>query len=133
MTVEGVVDARRKIQAALAPGGHLVDTQPVSSQPPGAAAARELGRRDLREWGRTIEAIDGRFEAAFREGLFAVEAERSLVFTDSFDDATEMLTTVRDWQGARIPTALEQRVARARGPVYVHQDIRLRLLRPAGS
>jgi hypothetical protein len=111
----------------------VVDTQPVSSHPPVEAESRELGTLDMREWGRTIEAIDGRFDAAFHEGLFALDGERSFVVTESFDDATEMLTTVRDWQGARIPAALERRVARARGPIYVHQDIRLRLLRPAGG
>jgi hypothetical protein len=125
------VDALRTIHAALGPGGLLVDTQPVSIQPPVEAESRELGTLDLREWGRIIEAIDGRFEAAFREGLFALDAERSFVVTESFDDAPEMLTTVREWQGTRIPPRLERRVARARGAVYVHQDIRLRLLRRA--
>jgi hypothetical protein len=127
--VEGVVSALRTIHAALTPGGVVVDTQPVSTDPPVEAEARELGTLDMREWGRTIELIDGRFEAAFRDGLFAVQAERTFIVTDSFGDAAEMLTIVRDWLGTRIPTALEQRVARARGPVHVHQDIRLRLLR----
>ena len=65
----------------------------------------------------------------FREGLFALDGERSVVVTDSFDDAEEMLTTVREWRGARIPARLERRIARARVAVHVHQDIRLRLLR----
>jgi hypothetical protein len=126
---EGVVNALRTIHAALAPGGLVVDTQPVSPDPPVAASSGELGRLDMREWGRTIELIDDRFETAIREGLFAVDKQRSFIVTEAFDDAAEMLTTVRDWRGTRIPTELEQRVARARGPVHVHQDIRLRLLR----
>jgi hypothetical protein len=101
----------------------------VSSHPPVEAESRELGTLDMREWGQIVEAVDRRFEAAFREGLFALGGERSFVVTDSFDDAAEMLTTVREWQGCRIPAGLERRVARARGAVHVHQDIRLRALR----
>jgi hypothetical protein len=83
----------------------------------------------MRAWGRTIELIDGRLEATLRDGLFALEAEGSVVVADSFDDAAEMLTTVREWQGTTIPAELEQRLARSQGAVHVHQDIRLRLLR----
>jgi hypothetical protein len=127
--VEGVVNALRAIHAVLTPGGFVVDTQPVSSDPVVEAEARELGRLDMREWGRTIELIDGRFEAAYEAGLFALQAERTFVVTESFGDSTEALTIVRNWDGTRIPAALEQRIARSRGPVHVHQDIRLRLLR----
>ena len=123
------MNALRKLHAALACGGLLVDTQPVSIHPPVEAGSRELGTLDLREWGRIIEAIAGRFEAAFRGGLFALEAERSFVVTESFEDAAEMLAIVSQWQGTRIPPDVEELVARQQGPVYVHQDIRLRLLR----
>jgi hypothetical protein len=127
--VEGVVNALRTLHAALVPGGLLVDTQPVSTDPPVEAESRDRGTLDMRDWGRTIALIDGRFEVALREGLFALQEERSIVVTESFDDAAEMLTTVSGWQGTRIPPELEQQIARADGPVHVHQDIRLRLLR----
>jgi hypothetical protein len=127
--VEGVVNALRAIHAVLTPGGFVVDTQPVSSDPVVEAEARELGRLDMREWGRTIELIDGRFEVAYEAGLFALQVERTFVVTESFGDSTEALTIVRNWDGTRIPAALERRIARSRGPVHVHQDIRLRLLR----
>jgi hypothetical protein len=127
--VEGVVNALRSLHAALVPGGFVVDTQPVSTHPRVEADSGELGTLDMREWGRTIELIDGRFKATIRDGLFALQAQGSVIVTDSFDDGPEMLTTVREWQGTRIPTELEQRAARSRGAVYVHQDIRLRLLR----
>jgi hypothetical protein len=123
------VNALRTIHAALVPGGLVVDTQPVSTQPPVETESGELGALDMRAWGQTIEVIDGRFEAILREGLFAVQAQRSFVVTDSFDDGAEMLTAVREWRGTRIPSELEQRVAGERGAVRVHQDIRLRLLR----
>jgi hypothetical protein len=127
--VEGVVNALRTLHAALVPGGYVVDTQPVSADPPVEADAGELGTLDMREWRRTIEEIDGRFDSILRDGLFALHEERSFVVTDSFDDGQELLATVREWQGTRIPRQLEQWVAPERRPVHVHQDIRLRLLR----
>jgi hypothetical protein len=127
--VEGVVNALRTIHAALVPGGLVVDTQPLSAQPPVAADTGELGTLDMRDWARTIEEIDGRIEATIRQGLLALLEERSFVVTDSFADGAEMLATVRAWQGTSIPPVLEARVASQTGPVDVHQDIRLRLLR----
>jgi hypothetical protein len=127
--VEGVVNALRTLRAKLAAGGLVVDTQPVSNHPPVEGESGELGTLDMREWGRAIEEIDGRFAAAFGEGLFRLEAERRLVVTDSFADGAEMLSTVRAWRGTRISPELEHRVERQERPVHVHQDIRLRLLR----
>jgi hypothetical protein len=129
VAVEGVVNALRTIHAALVPGGLVIDTQPLSAQPPVAADTGELGTLDMRDWARTIEEIDGRIEATIRQGLLALLEERSFVVTDSFADGPEMLATVRAWQGTRIPPVLEAQVASQRGPVHVHQDIRLRLLR----
>lgn len=123
------MNALRTLHAALAPGGVVVDTQPVSTHPPVESPSRELGTLDMRDWGRTIELIDDRFEVALREGLFALERERTFIVTDSFDNGAEMLRTVREWQGTRIPPELEQRAGHEHGAVHVHQDIRLRLLR----
>jgi hypothetical protein len=126
---EGVVNALRTLHASLAPGGLVVDTQPVSARPPVEARSGDLGALDMRDWARTIAAVDDRLEETIRDRLFAVLDERHFVVADSFADGTEMLTSVRDWQGTRIPRALEQRVAREDGPVHVQQDIRMRLLR----
>ena len=123
------MNALRTLHAALGPGGCVVDTQPVSTHPPVEADSGELGTLDMREWGQTIEAIDGRFESAFRDGLFALHEERGFVVTDSFGDGEVLLATVRAWRGTRIPPQLEERVASQQRPVHVHQDIRLRLLR----
>jgi hypothetical protein len=127
--VEGVVNALRTIHAALVPGGLVVDTQPVSIDPRVEGESGELGRLDMREWGRTIEQIDGRFAVTLRDGLFALEEERSFIVTESFGDAAEMLTMVRNWHGTHIPDELEQRIARSDGAVHVPEVIRLRLLR----
>lgn len=123
------MNALRTLRATLAPGGLLVDTQPVSTHPPVEGESGELGTLDMREWGRTIEEIDGCFAAAFGEGLFALEAERTFVVTDSFADGAEMLSAVRAWRGTHIPPGLENGVERQGRAVHVHQDIRLRLLR----
>ena len=123
------MNALRALHAVLTPGGLVVDTQPVSTDPVVEAEARELGTLDMREWGRTIDLIDAQFEAAYEERLFALQEERTFVVTESFGDATEALTIVSNWDGTRIPSTLEQRIARSRGSVHVHQDIRLRLLR----
>jgi hypothetical protein len=125
----GVVNALRRIHAALVPGGLVIDTQPVSARPPIASRSGELGTLDMREWARTIDAIDAVVATTLDDGLFAVEEERELVVTDSFDGGAEMLAVVRAWRGTRIPPALEQRVAGEHGAVHVHQDVRLRLLR----
>jgi hypothetical protein len=126
--IEGVVNALHTLHTALLPGGFVVDTQPVSAHPPVEAESGELGTLDMREWGRTIAEIDGRFESTLRDGLFALDEERSFVVTDSFGDGEELLATVRGWRGTHIPRLLEERVARQQRPVHVHQDIRLRLL-----
>ena len=70
------------------------------------------------------------FTGAFAGGVVATNAAGAATFRHGpIRPWVEALTIVRDWQGTRIPEALEQRVARSRGPVQVHQDIRLRLLR----
>jgi hypothetical protein len=66
---------------------------------------------------------------AQHNGCLSRQQERSFIVTESFGDAVEMLTMVRNWHGTRIPDELEQRIARSRGAVHVHQVIRLRLLR----
>ena len=125
------MNALRRIHAALVPGGVVVDTQPLSPRPAVEAAGRELGTLDMREWRRTIDAVDDRIAEAILEGLFAVDAERSCVVADEFDSGEELVETVRGWRGTRISNALAERVRGAHPPVRVHQDVRLRLLRRA--
>jgi hypothetical protein len=127
--VEGVVDALRKIHAALAPGGIVVDTQPLSPRPPVHAATDRLGTLDMREWRRTIDAVDGRMAQAIDEGLFAIEVEHVFEVADEFDSGAEFVDVVGGWRGTLIPAPLVERAAAARPPVRVIQDVRLRLLR----
>ncbi len=121
--------ALRQIHAALVPGGRVVDTQPVSPQPPIEAEAGELGRLDMREWAQTIQTIDGRVEQVIGDGLFALEEERRFVVTDFYDDGAEFVAEVGEWAGTQIEDAFGARLATERRPVELHQEVRLRVLR----
>jgi hypothetical protein len=90
------VNTLHKIHEALVPGGLVIDTQPVSPHPPVAAATGELGRLDLREWARTIDAVDGRVAATIRAGLFELQAQREFVVTDSFSNGAEFVAVVSE-------------------------------------
>jgi hypothetical protein len=91
-----------------------------------------LGRLDMRDWRRTIDAVDARVAQAVDAGLFAVDGERVVEVADEFDSGPEFLEVVGGWQGTRIPASVAERVAAARPPVRVIQDVRLRLLRALG-
>jgi hypothetical protein len=122
------VDALRKLHEALAPGGLLVDTQPLSARPPVFSEAEQLGTIDMREWARTIRAIDEQMGSAVGEGLFEVTDERRFVVTDVFDSGDEFVAEVSEWGGTRIAPRLATKIRKAAGPVSVDQEVRLRLL-----
>jgi hypothetical protein len=86
-------------------------------------------RRRLREWARTIATIDGELERAIGDGLFALEEERRFLVTDGYDDGAEFVAEVREWAGTHIEGAFAQRLAQERGPVQLHHEVRLRVLR----
>lgn len=121
--------ALRRIHAALVPGGLLVDTQPVSARPPVCGGGRRLGTLDMREWLRTIDAVDAFVAKTIAEGLYAIEDEECFVVTDDYDNGLELVETVSDWRGTRISHALAKSVAAAASPLTVHQEVRLRVLR----
>jgi hypothetical protein len=125
------VHALRRIHAALVPRGIVIDTQPVSPRPPVMGRDGRLGTLDMREWRRTIDAVDARIAEAIDAGLFAVDAERSCVVSDEFDSGAEFVEVVSGWRGTRIPAALAARAQAGRPPVRVLQEVRLRLLRSA--
>ena len=128
MPVEGVVDALRRIHAALVPGGVLVDTQPLSPRPPVKASGVRLGALDMREWGETVAAIDRLFDQV-TDSLYAIETEQRFVVTDTFDSGAEFVESASGWRGTRLSDALAKRAAQAAPPVTVDQEVRLRLLR----
>jgi hypothetical protein len=123
------VHALRRIHAALLPGGLVVDSQPVSPEPPVEAADGNLGKLDMREWRETIDAVDERIVEAVEHGLFAVESEHTITVPDEFDSGAEFIEVVGAWRGTRIPPPVAARAAVACPPVRVPQEVRLRVLR----
>jgi hypothetical protein len=122
------VHALRNIHAALAPGGVVVDTQPLSARPPVESDAGRLGTLDMTEWAQLIAEIDARTFETISAGLFTIGAESWLTVTDDYDDGDDFLSHVSNWMGTRIGPELERAAARERGHVRVHQEIRMRLL-----
>jgi hypothetical protein len=124
----GVVNALHAIHRALAAGGLVIDTQPVSARPAVEAGGAVLGTLDMSDWRATIDAVDRRVDEVIDEGLFAVDAERRFVVTDTYDSGAELVEAVSGWQGTRISRTLTRRVTAAAPPAAVHQQVRLRLL-----
>lgn len=123
------MNALRRIHAALVPGGIVVDSQPISAEPPVEGDDGRLGTLDMRDWARTIDAVDGSILQAVADGQFAQDGERSCVVVDEFDSGDEFVEIVSGWRGTRIPPALAERARAAEPPLSVHQEVRLRLLR----
>jgi len=123
------VNALRRIHAVLVSGGVVVDTQPVSARPIVEADGRELGRLDMREWRKTIDAVDALTARTIDDGLFALETQRYFTVADTSDDGPALVATVSGWQGTSVPEALARRIAAATPPISVHQEVRLRVLR----
>ena len=123
-----MVDALRLLHDALVPDGKVIDTQPLSPQPAVFIAGKPVGPLDLREWVRTIAAVDAEIEQALGDGLFTLEAEERFMVTDSFDSGSECLDEVQEWAGPRVPKALEAKIRAAAAPVTLEQEVRLRVL-----
>jgi hypothetical protein len=124
-----VVDALRRIHAALVPGGLLIDTQPLSPRPAVEADGGRVGTLDMREWAKLIEAVDARIARTVEDGLWTAEGEQRFFVTDTFASGAELADTVKDWQGTRVAQALRKRLTAAEGPALVHQEVRLQVLR----
>jgi hypothetical protein len=127
--VEGVVNALRRVHAALVTGGLVVDTQPISARPAVETGAGRVGHLDMRDWCKIINSVDERTAQTIDEGLWADGGECRYVVTDTFGEGAELVETVKGWQGTLISNALSRRLRAATGQAYVHQDVRLRVLR----
>jgi hypothetical protein len=121
------VNALRKIHEALIVGGLLIDTQPVSPQPPVESDSREIGTLDMSEWARTIDEIDRLVRQTIRDGLFALVDQHRLTVIDQFDTGRELVEEASEWAGTRINPLLAKRIAQERQPVRIHQEVRLRV------
>lgn len=121
--------ALHNIHAALAPGGLLVDTQPISAHPRVVAGDAELGALDMREWIATIHAGDELVGETIAAGLYELTHERDLLVTSTFENGPDCLAITGAWQGTRVPEPLADWLADVRDEVAVEQRVRLRLLR----
>jgi hypothetical protein len=122
------VHALRNIHKALVPGGRLIDTQPVSPQPPIDADGEFVGTLDMSEWARTIDQIDRLTEQTLRAGLFTIVAERRFTVTDQFDTGAEFVAEARQWAGTHIDPTLARRITNDQRGVHLQQEVRLRVL-----
>jgi hypothetical protein len=122
------VHALHNIHAALAPDAILVDTQPVSARPAVAANGVTLGTLDMREWLKTIDAVDELTAETIVAGLYELQHEQRFLITDTHDTGAECLETVSSWRGTRVPGALARKIATASSCVTVQQEVRLRVL-----
>jgi hypothetical protein len=82
----------------------------------------------MREWAKTIAAVDARIIETVERGLFSIAAERAIVVTDLYDDLAGLVEETGQWAGTRVPRELAQCADAASGAVELHQDVRLRVL-----
>jgi hypothetical protein len=113
----------------MAPGGLVLDMQPVRARPPVEAAGRRLGSLDMREWRQTIEPITSLVDETIAAGLFREERRRRYEVLETFDNGRELIETVGDWDGTKISRTLAARVERAAPPFVIREGILLRVLR----
>ena len=124
-----MVDALQRIHETLETDGLLVDTQPVSPHPPIKAEGRRLGTLDMREWLRTIAAVDALVAQTVQAGIYSLESDERVIVSDRWDSVGECVDAIAGWQGTRVPDGLAERVLSASAPVTVDQEVRLRILR----
>jgi hypothetical protein len=123
-----VVDALKRIHAALVPGGVLVDTQPVSLRLPVALDDEPIGELEDDEWLETGAAVDREVQKTFADGLFELRHEELYTVVHEFGSGRECLDVVRGWAGTSVREEVAARLERGDTRATVSQGTRLRLL-----
>ena len=118
-----------RLRASLAPGGLVIDTQPISPLPPVEANSQYLGALDRREWARTIRSLDSRVESVIDEGLFELIHTTHFAVADEFGSGPELVEAIRHWRGTSVSEAVADRIARETSSAQLMQAVRLRVLR----
>lgn len=123
-----MVDALTRLHAALAPGGVLVDTQPVALRLPVALDGDPIGELDDDEWLEIVAAVDAELDNSLAAGLFELRHEERYVVVHEFGSGPECLEVVSDWAGTSVPDDVAARLKRGDARTTVEQETRLRLL-----
>jgi hypothetical protein len=123
-----VVDALTRLHAALAPGGVLVDTQPVSLRLPVSLDGEPIGELEDDEWLEIVAAVDAELERALAAGLFELRHEERYGIVHEFGSGRECLDVVAGWVGTTVPEHVAACLERRNAWVTVDQETRLRLL-----
>jgi hypothetical protein len=123
-----VVDALKRIHAALVPGGVLVDTQPVSLRLPVALDDEPIGELEDDEWLETVAAVDREVQRTLAGGLFELRHEELYTVVHEFGSGGECLDVVAGWAGTSVPEEVAARLERGDTRATVSQGTRLRLL-----
>jgi hypothetical protein len=122
-----VVDALTRLQAALVPGGVLVDTQPVSLRLPVTLGGEPIGELEDDEWLEIVAVVDAEVENALAAGLFELRHEERYAVVHEFGSGAECLEEVRSWAGTIVPDEVAAQLERLSGRATVEHDVRLRL------
>jgi hypothetical protein len=123
-----VVDALSRIHAALAPGGLLVDTQPVGSRWPVGLGGVAIGELDTDGWLEIVAAVDAEIAKTLAAGLYEALHEERYVVMHECGSGGECLDEVGTWAGTAVPADVAARLEQGSGRATVEHDVRLRLL-----
>jgi len=124
-----VVDALRRIHAALVPGGMLVDTQPAGARWAVARDGEAIGELETDEWLAIVAAVDAEAEKTAATGLFEPRHEERYVVVHGFDSGRECLEEIETWAGTAIPSEVAAGLERGSTRATVEHEVRLRLFR----
>ena len=124
-----MVDALSRLHAALAPGGVLVDTQPVSLRLPVFLDGKPIGELEDDAWLETVAAVDDEIAKAVAAGVFEPTHEERYGIVHEFGTGDECLEVVGSWAGTTVPAEVAARLDGAAVTTTVEHDVRLRLFR----
>jgi hypothetical protein len=81
----------------------------------------------MRDWIKTIRAVDARITETVSAGLYELTEERELLVTSTFDDGPDCLEIAGNWQGTHVPRGLMDQLAAIHDRVALEQQVRIRV------
>lgn len=113
----------------LAPGGLLLDLQPVPPSPAVERDGRVLGRVDQSAQFERFALTQPAVAAVVVDGLFALEAESELDEIERFEQPERLLARAAELSDWVIAPELAEQLRAGSPPVDVRDRLRLRVLR----